>query len=98
MSLRQNLHQEVCGYLTHLCKAWEGLTAKCAGQPGPIGEETAADVRVRIRRSVIAVEVESAVVLVLVVVSTDVEHNPAGVVVAVVAMRTGNRRETPDYW
>ena len=48
------------------------------------GKVTAADVAVLVRRGVVAVQVESAVVLVLAVVAADVQHNAAGVVVAVV--------------
>ena len=62
------------------------------------GEEAAADVTVRVRCPVITVQVESTIVLVLVVVSTNVQHNTTGVVVAVIAVRTGNRKKTPDYW
>ena len=65
---------------------------------GACDDETAADVAVLVRRGVVAVQVESAVVLVLAVVAADVQHDAAGVVVAVVVIRTGNPRETPDYW
>ena len=61
-------------------------------------QETAADVAVRVRGAVVAVQVERAVVLVLVVVAADVQHNPAGVVVAVVvSAEPRNREEHPDY-
>ena len=51
-------------------------------------EELAADVRVRARGGVIAVQAESAVVLVLAIVAADVQHNARGIVVAVVVART----------
>ena len=44
-----------------------------------------ADVRVLVRGGVVAVQVERAVVLVLVVVTTHVQHHARSVVVAVVA-------------
>ena len=44
-----------------------------------------ADVRVRVRGSVVAVQVERTVVLVLVVVTTHVQHNTRSVVVAAIA-------------
>ena len=53
-----------------------------------------ADVRVRVRSSVVAVQVERPVVLVLVVVTAHVQHNPRRVVVAVVAQEP----KTPGYW
>lgn len=49
---------------------------------------TAAGVRVGVRSGVVAVQVRSAVVLVLAVVAADVQNNAGGVVVAVVVMRT----------
>lgn len=45
-----------------------------------------ADVRVRVRSSVVAVHVESAVVLVLVVVAANVQHNARSVIVAAIAL------------
>lgn len=62
---------------------------------GACDDEAAADVRVLVRGGVVAVQVESAVVLVLAVVAADVQHNPAGVVVAVVVMRTEEPKRTP---
>lgn len=53
-----------------------------------LSKVTAPDVRVRVRSGVVAVQVESAVVLVLAVVAADVQNNAGGVVVAVVVMRT----------
>lgn len=47
-------------------------------------KETAADVGVRVRSGVVTVQVEQAVVLVLVVVATTVQHDTTGVVVAVI--------------
>lgn len=44
-----------------------------------------ADVRVRVRRGVVTVQVEQPVVLVLVVVTTHVQHNAGSVIVAIVA-------------
>jgi hypothetical protein len=44
-----------------------------------------ADVRVLVRSVVVAVQVEGTVVLVLVVVTANVQHNARGIVVAVVA-------------
>ena len=48
---------------------------------------TGADVRVRVRSGVVAVQVEQAVVRVLVVVAADVQDNARGVVVAIVGLR-----------
>jgi hypothetical protein len=45
---------------------------------------TAADVRVRVRSGVVTVQVEQAVVLVLVVVTATVQHDTIGVIVAVI--------------
>ena len=56
---------------------------------------TGADVRVRVRGGVVAVQVEQAVVRVLVVVAADVQDNTRGVVVAIVGLR---RNALPDYW
>ena len=44
-----------------------------------------ADVRVRVRSLVVTVQVERTVVLVLVVIAADVQHNTGRIVVAVVA-------------
>ena len=44
-----------------------------------------ADVRVLVRSSVVTVQVESAAILVLVVVTTHVQHHARSVVVAIVA-------------
>ena len=65
-------------------KPWERPYGEVSGLPESIGKVTAPDVRVRVRGGVVAVEVERAVVLVLVVVAADVQHNARGVVVAVV--------------
>ena len=54
-----------------------------------------ADVRVLVRSRVVAVQVKSTVVLVLVVVATDVQHNARRVVVAIVAKRPERR---PMEW
>jgi hypothetical protein len=48
---------------------------------------TAADVGVRVRSGVVTVQVEQAVVLVLVVVTTTVQHDTTGVVVAIIQTR-----------
>ena len=50
-------------------------------------KETAADVGVRVRSGVVTVQVEQAVVLVLVVVTTTVQHDTTGVVVAIIQTR-----------
>ena len=63
-------------------KPWERPYGEVSGLPESIGKVTAPDVRVRVRGGVVAVEVERAVVLV--VVAADVQHNARGVVVAVV--------------
>lgn len=52
-----------------------------------------ADVRVRVRRAVVTVQVKSAVVLVLVVVTAHVQHNTRGIVVAIVS-----KNRSTDYW
>ena len=65
-------------------KPWERPYGEVSGLPESIGKVTAPDVRVRVRGGVVAVEVECAVVLVLVVVAADIQHNARGVVVAVV--------------
>ena len=48
-------------------------------------KDMSADVRVGVRSLVVAVQVESAVVLVLVVIAADVQHHARSAVVAVVA-------------
>ena len=48
-------------------------------------KDMSADVRVGVRSLVVAVQVESAVVLVLVVIAADVQHHARSVVVAVIA-------------
>lgn len=58
----------------------------------PILLDTRADVAVRVRSGVVTVQVEQTVVLVLVVVTTYVQHNTTGVVVAIIRIRN------PDYW
>ena len=55
--------------------------------------DTGADVRVRVRRSVV-VHVEQPVVLVLVVVTAHVQHNVRRVVVAVVVTSQKRNRST----
>ena len=92
MSLRHNLRQGPCGYLTHLCQSALQLDAKFGGMPyhSKVAE---ADVAVLVRRRVVAVEIERAVILVLVVVTADVQHNAVGVVVAIVVQNIA-----PDYW
>ena len=52
---------------------------------------TARDVRVRVGRAVVTVEVESTVVQVLVIVTTNVQYNPSGIIVTII---TPNK--TPD--
>jgi hypothetical protein len=54
---------------------------------------TAADVHVRVRSGVVTVQVEQAVVLVLVVVTATVQYDTAGVVVAVIQKRNQPKRE-----
>ena len=56
--------------------------------------DTGADVRVRVRSGVVAVQVEQPVVLVLVVVTAHVQHNPGRVVVAVVVTSQKRNRST----
>ena len=87
MSYRHDLHQEVCDYLTHLCKPFQAY--------GPIGKVAAADVAVRVRGRVVTVQVERPVVLVLVVVTTNVQNNARGVVVAIVVTKP---ETNTDYW
>ena len=65
-------------------KPWERPYGEGSGLPESIGKVPAPDVRVRVRGGVVAVQVESAVVLVLAVVAADVQHHARGVVVAVV--------------
>ena len=62
-------------------------------------KEMSADVRVGVRGSVVTVQVERTVVLVLVVVATDVQHHARSVVVAVVApvRNTDLWNGNPDY-
>lgn len=48
-------------------------------------KDMGADVRVRVRSSVVAVKVERTVVLVLVVVTANVQHNATRVIVRVIA-------------
>lgn len=48
-------------------------------------EDSGADVSVRVGGLVVTVQVERTVVLVLVVVTAHVQHNAAGIIVAVVA-------------
>lgn len=55
---------------------------------------TGADVRVRVRSSVVTVQVEQTVVLVLVVVATDVQDNTRGVVVAIVGLLPVHKHRT----
>ena len=55
---------------------------------------TGADVGVLVRGSVVTVQVEKAVVRVLVVVAADVEHDAAGVVVAIVGLSLNTHRAT----
>lgn len=50
-----------------------------------IFKDMGADVRVRVRSSVVAVQVERTVVLVLVVVTANVQHNATRVIVRVIA-------------
>ena len=57
--------------------------------------DTGADVAVLVRSCVVAVHVEQAVVLVLVVVATDVQHHARSVVVAVVVQ---NQDTDPLVW
>ena len=56
-------------------------------------KDTGADVRVLVRGSVVAVQVERPVVLVLVVVTARVQHHARRVVVAIVAQE----QEHSDY-
>ena len=49
-------------------------------------KDMSADVLVRVRSIVVAVQVERAVVLVLVVVTANVQHHAGSVVVAVIAL------------
>lgn len=49
-----------------------------------IFKDMGADVRVRVRSSVVAVKVERTVVLVLVVVTANVQHNATRVIVAAI--------------
>ena len=63
------------------------------GEPARIAMDTGADVRVRVRRSVV-VHVEQPVVLVLVVVTAHVQHNIRRVVVAVVVTSQKRNRST----
>ena len=57
--------------------------------------DSRADVAVRVGSGVVAVQVEQPVVLVLVVVTAHVQHNPGGVVVAVVVRKQNAR---PLVW
>ena len=52
-----------------------------------------ADVRVRVGRRVVTVQVKRPVVLVLVVVTAHVQHNTRGIVVAIVL-----KNRNTDYW
>ncbi len=56
-----------------------------------ICKDSGADVGVLVRRRVVAVHVESPVVLVLVVVTAYVQHNTTAVVVAIVARSRTHR-------
>ena len=57
-------------------------------------KDSAADVRVLVRRSVVAVQVEQPVILVLTIITTNVQHNAGGVVVAIIAPRIKNSPTT----
>lgn len=63
--------------------------------PNALNKDMGADVGVLVRSRVVAVQVERAVVLVLVVVTAHVQHNARRVVVAVVAKRPERR---PVEW
>lgn len=72
------LHQEVCDYCTHLCK-----TKRITRSKDIFAKETAADVTVGVRSCVVTVQVEQTIVLILIIVTTAVQHNTGGIVVAV---------------
>ena len=72
-------------------KPWERPYGEVSGLPESIGKVTAPDVRVRVRGGVVAVEVERAVVLVLVIVTTNVEHYARTVIVAIIGYFLHNR-------
>ena len=60
------------------------LSDQCVCRIRNFNKKSAADVAVRVRRGVVTVQVEQSIILVLVVVPTDVQHNAGRVVVAVV--------------
>ena len=55
-----------------------------------IHKESRADVRVRVRSAVVTVHVEQPVVLVLVVVTANVQHNAGRVIVATISTKVKN--------
>ena len=57
--------------------------------------DTRADVSVRVRSGVVTVQVKQAVILILVIVTTDVQHDTRRVIVAVVVK---NRIARPLVW
>lgn len=61
--------------------------------------DSRADVAVRVRSVVVAVEVEQTVVLIVVVATTHIQHNPGRVIVAAVVTKVATRllARCPEY-